>query len=350
MGGTIMASAEGRVHLVGSLGLPDAETAFRMVGERIGARATRYPDGEPGDRGYWIRWQNAVFANHPDLELIEARKIEGYQDTKMRPLYRLRDGVDPKALVIKKLGYADAALASWEVFKRLRDEGVVPAGTRFLVCLPSCAALLTSFFPGDQARLVEPALEDAMRREVETMAAAIPAADLAIQWDVAYEIVAHDGAQPPLHYDDALAGSVERIARQVDWVPAGVEAGVHLCYGDPGHKHIVEPKDFGTCVAFANGIADKVTRNLDWMHMPVPRDRSDDAYFAPLDDLKLRPETELYLGLVHYTDGVEGTRKRLAAAHKHAHDFGIATECGFGRRDPDTVPELLGIHAELAGA
>jgi len=345
-----MASAKGEVLFVGSLGLPDAETAFRLLGERIGDRAARYPDGEPGARSYWIRWQNEVFANHPDLELIESRKIEGYKDTKTRPLYRLRDGVDPSAFRIEKLGYGDAALDSWAVFKRLRDEGVVPAGTRFQVCLPTCGALLTSFFPGDQARLIEPALEDAMKREVDQMAAAIPAADLAIQWDVAYEIVAHDGAQPPLHYDDALAGSVERIARQVDWVPAGVEAGVHLCYGDPGHKHIVEPKDFGTCVAFANGIAAKVTRDLDWLHMPVPRDRSDDDYFKPLDGLKLRPETELYLGCVHYTDGIEGTQARLATAREHAHDFGIATECGFGRREPDTIPALLDIHAELAGA
>jgi len=345
-----MSNATGHVLFVGSLGLDDAESAFRLLGERIGDKAARYPDGEPGERSYWIRWQNTVFANHPDLELIESRKIEGYKDTKTRPLYRLRDGVDPKAFRIVKLGYADAALASWADFKRLRDEGVVPAGTRFQVCLPTCGALLTSFFPADQARLIEPALEDVMHREVDAMAAAIPAQDLAIQWDVAYEIVAHDGAQPPLHYADPLAGSVERIARQVDWVPAGVEAGVHLCYGDPGHKHIVEPKDFGTCVAFANGIAAKVTRKLDWMHMPVPRGRDDDAYFKPLDTLKLRPETELYLGCLHYTDGVAGTRKRLAAARKHAQDFGIATECGFGRRDPATIPDLLAIHAEMAEA
>jgi hypothetical protein len=26
-------------------------------------------------------------------------------------------------------------------------------------------------------------------------------------------------------------------------VPAEVELGLHLCYGDPGHKHVVEPKD-----------------------------------------------------------------------------------------------------------
>jgi hypothetical protein len=82
--------------------------------------------------------------------------------------------------------------------------------------------------------------------------------------------------------------------------------------------------------------------------MPVPRDRSDEAYFEPLQRLELRPETELCLGLVHYTDGVAGTRKRLATAEKFVRDFSIGTECGFGRRDPVTIPELLRIHAEAA--
>ena len=72
--------------------------------------------------------------------------------------------------------------------------------------------------------------------------------------------------------------------------------------------------------------------------MPVPRDRSDDAYFAPLSRLRLHPETELCLGLVHYTDGVAGTRQRLAAAERHVARFSIATECGFGRRDPRPSP------------
>jgi hypothetical protein len=82
--------------------------------------------------------------------------------------------------------------------------------------------------------------------------------------------------------------------------------------------------------------------------MPVPRDRSDEAYFAPLRGLHLRPETELCLGLVHYTDGLDGTRRRLATAEKFVKDFSIATECGFGRRDPATIPELLRIHAQAA--
>ena len=104
----------------------------------------------------------------------------------------------------------------------------------------------------------------------------------------------------------------------------------------------------GDMVEFANRLAKRISRSIQLIHMPVPRDRSDERYFEPLKRLRMQPETELCLGLVHYTDGVEGTLRRLATAMKYSNDFSIATECGFGRRDPTTIPELLRIHAEVA--
>ena len=82
--------------------------------------------------------------------------------------------------------------------------------------------------------------------------------------------------------------------------------------------------------------------------MPVPRERSDDAYFAPLAELKLQPETELYAGLLHYTDGLDGAQRRMAAAGRAAPTFGLATECGFGRREPATIRPLLELHREAS--
>ena len=84
--------------------------------------------------------------------------------------------------------------------------------------------------------------------------------------------------------------------------------------------------------------------------MPVPVDRTDDAYFAPLERLQLKPGTELYLGVVHLADGVEGTRKRIVAAQKRIGDFGIATECRIARGAPtaDKVRRIIAIHAEAA--
>ena len=147
---------------------------------------------------------------------------------------------------------------------------------------------------------------------------------------------------------EMMANFVDRLARLGDGVPRGVDLVYHFCYGDPFHKHIVEPKDTRVMVELANRISGRVARSIELFHMPVPRGRADEAYFAPLRSLRLRPETELCLGLVHHTDGIAGTRRRIATAEKFAKDFSIATECGFGRRDPATIPELLRIHAQAA--
>jgi hypothetical protein len=80
----------------------------------------------------------------------------------------------------------------------------------------------------------------------------------------------------------------------------------------------------------------------------VPRDRSDVAYFRPLVSLKRDKIRELYVGLIHLTDGVEGALRRLKAAKEVIADFGLATECGFGRRPPETILALLELHREVA--
>ena len=82
--------------------------------------------------------------------------------------------------------------------------------------------------------------------------------------------------------------------------------------------------------------------------MPVPMSRTDDAFFSPLRELALAPETEVYLGVVA-RDGAEATQRRIAAASRYVLKFGIATECGMARaRTPDLVLRLLDIHAEVA--
>ena len=67
-----------------------------------------------------------------------------------------------------------------------------------------------------------------------------------------------------------------------------------------------------------------------------------------LADLALHDETELYLGLVHLTDGVDGTARRIEVAGAVVPVFGVATECGMGRRPPDSVLPLFDVHAAVA--
>ena len=98
----------------------------------------------------------------------------------------------------------------------------------------------------------------------------------------------------------------------------------------------------------ANAISEHVQRPIAWIHFPVPVDRHDEAYFEPLREIRLHPETELYVGLIHHSDGVEGARRRIEAAQQVLGDFGVGTECGWGRRPVETIPELLRIHAEVS--
>jgi hypothetical protein len=78
--------------------------------------------------------------------------------------------------------------------------------------------------------------------------------------------------------------------------------------------------------------------------MPVPEHRDDDGWFSPMRELRLRPETELYLGLLHPVDRDEGALRRIAAARRHVPHFGVGTECGWGRGTAEAVMGLLELH------
>ena len=50
--------------------------------------------------------------------------------------------------------------------------------------------------------------------------------------------------------------------------------------------------------------------------MPVPVERDDDAYFAPLAGLRTHAGTMIHLGLIHDQDGPDGTARRMATANR----------------------------------
>lgn len=331
------------VHLNGSIPLANAEEVFRVTSSILGERLYRIPDGETGVRTNWIGWQSAVFAHNPSLELIPPDP-NAYASLRR---FKLRPGVSADDVVFDQLGYADAALASYAVFSRLKQDGVIPTQYRLQVSLPTPLAPVAAFMVEEEQANVQPAYEKEMFAELHRIASGIPHDELAIQWDVAIEFGLLEGVAFT-SYAHVKTNIIEQLVQLGNQVPTDVELGYHLCYGDAGHKHFVEPEDTAKLVDVANGISVGLKRSLNWISMPVPRNRSDDAYFAPLANLRLHPETELYLGLVHFTDGVEGTRRRIEAAQRVVADFGVATECGFGRRPAETIPDLLRIHSEVA--
>ena len=335
------ATGRGGVHLVGSIPLEDSESVFRAVAEALGGRASRIPDGETGVRRRWSSWTAPSYERTPGLELV-APPPGNYT-----PWQQVRLVIDPAELVLARLGFADAAITSYDVFARLCDEGTIPATTRFQVCLPSPIAPMTVLIEDGSRAAVEPAHVRQLHAEIGEILAAIPHDRLTIQWDVCQDVGIWEGYYPA-YFDDPQAGVIERLAACAQVVPDDVELGFHLCYGDYGHKHFMEPADLATATTIVNRLTAASPRTIDYVHLPVPIERDDDAFFAPLAGLELDPATQLYIGLIHLADGLDGARRRLATAGRHVSAFGVATECGFGRRPPETIATLLELHAQVA--
>ena len=340
----------GGVHLIGSVPMADAESVFRAVAGALGPHLRRLPDGETGERRRWIFFQNLMLRRHPDMEEdptvppFALRQWDGKVLREMS-LLRFRAGVDPERVRFET-GYADAARASYAVFARLVAAGVIPAHVRFQVCLPTPMASGYMYVSPRARAAYLPAYERALRGALDEIVAAIPAERLAIQWDVCQEVLIHEGFFPdrPAEY----AAQIEaELARLGDAVPPAVEMGYHLCYGSPADEHLVMPRDLGVLVDMTRAIHRSLRRRLDFLHVPVPKERSDPAYFRPLERLEGERATALYLGLIHHADP-EGDAARIATAQTFVRDFGIASECGWGRTDPERVPGLLESHRRAA--
>lgn len=339
------------VHMIGSLPLPDAETAFRTVGETLGAHMRCLPDGETGRRTRWISFINDQLKAHPDLEIDPTVPPFDFTQWDGRVVYtverlRVREGVDPATMNFAT-GYAEDAIRNYGIFARLKAEGAIPASVKYQICMAPPLAIAFNFMSPNAHDDFVPAYTAHLRDEFGQIADALPHREIAYQWDVCPEVLMWEGYYDrPAGWRDRILGSLGEVG---DMVPEDIDLGYHLCYGSPQDEHMVQPRDLGVCVEIANGISDAVRRPLQYVHMPVPKDRSDTAYFEPLADLALGEGTALYLGLVHEGDP-EGNARKLAEARKFAAVSGIGAECGLGRGDPDALRDVLEQHRLLAEA
>lgn len=337
------------VHLVGTVPLASTSEVLDLLAATTAPFMRRIPDGETGVRSYWVSSQARVL--HEDL-LFEAAGHDWEPGREMpltgAPKYRLRQDVDSATVEIGSFGYGEFARESYPLFRNMKEDGRIAEHTRFQVGLPTPMGFYTSIVAPESQSAVASAFEHRMKAELDELLAIVPHDELAIQWDCCLEIFVWEGIRRLDIEGDQRQAVLDSMIRLGNMVPLSVELGYHLCYGDFRHKHGVEPADTANMVTIANALTDGVKRTVNWIHMPVPRGRDDDSYFAPLAGLTLAPETELFLGLVHFTDGEEGTRRRMETATRHYAGYGIATECGLGRREPDTIPDLLRIHATCA--
>ena len=224
---------------------------------------------------------------------------------------------------------------------------MMPNDLRFQIGLPTPYSVATGYGHISAQEILEKAYQNAIQAELSRIFKIIPHNRLAIQWETVLEFAVLEGVQVSHITEDIMKQLTTRVGSLLDLVPAKAEVGIHLCYGDSGHKHFCEPKDTTLLAKFANGINASSKRKMNWLHLPVPKERDDDEYFKPLSSLALDSGTELYLGLLHNTGGIEGSKRRIMAAKRHVGRFGISTECGLGRRPREAVVELLDQHKIL---
>ncbi|KAG4442590.1 hypothetical protein IFR05_001920 [Cadophora sp. M221] len=339
------------VHFVGSIPLASTEGVFHQLTTKFPTQIQRIPDGETGKRNGFVRWQTEIFEGS-DI------RVKSHTPADKEP----RVPSTSRASTTLSPSYDTYALESYKTFCRLRDQGIIPHGIRFQVSLPTPVNVICCVVhPEDQIR-AEPLYEAALLSSLRRIQDTIPHHDLAIQWDLAIEFALLEFSRldtqpewkPPFitapWFAPLKEGLVERILRAVGFVDGDVEMGFHLCYGDSGHVHFIQPKDTKLLVEMANRISDGVgvERGINWIHMPVPIERMDEEYFAPLMDLRLRPETELVLGLAHAGDK-EGTKGRIEVAGRFVDAFAVATECGMGRMGGEEFEGVMGVLADVSG-
>ena len=322
-----------------------AREVFATAGPALAGVAKRLPDGEAQG---WNTYPAATLAKAVGLE-ESGRTARAQPELPPYPLWRMKPGVRPEDIRFAPVGYDRIASVSYAEFLTARREGAIAPGTKFQVSLPTPFATIGARFIPEEVPAVLPAFERHYFAEVDAIVRGIPAEDLAMQWDVAVEIIQSlEGNRPGLKEYAPLPFLAAALGRAVSRIPATVECGMHLCYGNPGGRHIIEPKDTGTMVALANAVFSAATRPPSWVHMPVPKNRDDDAYFAPLKDLRLPAGTEFYLGLVHLSDGLAGATRRMAAAKRYVPHCGVGYECGLRAFPPETIGDMLALHKAVA--
>jgi hypothetical protein len=336
--------------LVGSSPLDSVKEAFEIFGGTLGRHLFALPDGEVGPRRHWIsRVHYQVFAGHPELEIARRPAPEnGVERLDPRNasdswLFRVKDGVDQVRFGDPgwRLGYAREANNSYAIFQMMKEKGALPSHLRFQVCLPMVNSLVPPrLFPNiSDLEKIKPGVEAALRAEVAKIVELIPAKDLAIQWDCSTEVQDAYGAVAKLSAEDRIERNLQQVRALAAPIPEDVALGYHFCFGTLGGWPRFSPNDLSATVRLANAFVEASARRVDWIHIPV-LNRVDDAFFAPLADLK-PGGARVYLGAIHNMDTFA---QRIAITKKYLPDFGLGAYCGLGRHTRAQLPGVMQEH------
>jgi hypothetical protein len=339
--------------LVGSLPAASTEEALRAGAELFGDLVFALPDGETGPRAAWVGYERERLVRpNPEVDTVQttASPTGVPRHAYETPVFRIRAGASD--LHFDSWPRIDDALHSYQQFRALRDEGVIPLGLRFQIGLPFPSSAMNGFKAafGADYPVAERAFEDLVAREFQRLVSEIPPGELAIQWDVCYEVLDLEGVLA-WTADGAWERYTGPVARLTRLIPEDVLVGYHLCYGTFPEWPMYEARDLGLLVRMANHAVANSGRQVDWLHLAGPRylRSEDERFFAPLAELE-PGDARVYLGIVLPIDGVPGLRRRHATASKYLDDFGVAMYCGFGRQPGADGMETMRQHREAVTA
>lgn len=225
------------VLLVGSLPVPSNEDAFKLLCQTIPGRLASIPDGETGNRHKWVGWQCDVFPQET-LKFNSATMLSRRHDGGGIPLPNGHTGVFTQDDVKPSL-YDQVEKDSYQKFKELRNQGIIPPGVRFQVSLPTPQASIQAHLRPEFQAPLEPFYEKRIYDAIDSIVEEIPPDDLALQLDLCLEVTSveyergrlKDGFFKPYFYP-IHEGVLERIQRMADHIPDNVPLGIHPCHGD----------------------------------------------------------------------------------------------------------------------
>lgn len=336
-------------HLVGSTPFDNAEEAMELALTRLDGRLRTLPDGETGERRNWIIHIVESLRQHPDLEVKREGHWGDYDDTLT---FAVRRGHTLRGETFD-FGHVAAFEQSYPHFITRRAAlGPAGEGLRFQVGIPGDFDL-TLFTLGPVAAFRKRApFSEATLTEIRHIFERA-GDDVVFQLEIPAELVfvaRAPGLLQPL-VARLLARNVARLAARA---PEGARFGIHLCLGDMNHRALGRMRDVRPLVLLANAIARQWPegRPLDFVHAPfaaaIEPPPLEEAFYAPLRELRLPDETRFVAGFVHEGRSLEEQRRVLgiieAAARRRVD---VATSCGLGRRDRDAALATLDQAREL---
>ena len=306
---------------------------------RLAPHLRTLSDGETGARSWWIRAIIDRLYDHPDLELVRDGDYSSYEQT---PQWRVKDGHELTADNLEPyLVMAQAFEESYPLFHELREARGRP-DLDFQVGVPLHLDLAVDAFgeAGFSPAIYAPCLE-ATARQVRAVQERSQG-DVVFQLEMPVPLVAIAGT-PAEGQPEAAAQMAERITDLPRQVEPGTRFGVHLCLGDMNHKALGHMRDVRPVVLLANELPRRwpADRPLEYIHAPFAAAEEppsfDQAFYAPLRDLKLPGEVRFIAGCVHESLGIEEQRRLVKLIEELAgRQVDLAAACGLSRR-PDVA-------------